>query len=254
MLIRALEPLEGIEAMQQRRGLEPIRSLCSGPGKLTQALGIGLEHNGTDLRRGPVMISPRPAAWREVAISADRRIGITRAVELPWRFSRRREAGLSRGWCAGRLSRSAARRAANAGPAGATAAAAAAAGTRATAGTSAAAGAATAPRCRRRWRPCPRRCRYHRRRSRCAAATAASAGGAVPPPVATAVRRAGAPARRSAAGPVAAARAAPGGRADEDAVAVPAAPCGTCRWWWSTLELTGSSAPARWRGSAAPSS
>lgn len=87
VLIRALEPLEGIAAMQQRRGLEPIRSLCSGPGKLTQALGIGLEHNGTDLGRGPVMISPRPAAWREVAISADRRIGITRAVELPWRFT-----------------------------------------------------------------------------------------------------------------------------------------------------------------------
>jgi DNA-3-methyladenine glycosylase len=85
-LIRALEPLEGIELMQKRRGLEPVRALCSGPGKLTQALGIGLELNGTDLARGPVVISPRPAAWRDVAISADRRIGITRAMELPWRF------------------------------------------------------------------------------------------------------------------------------------------------------------------------
>ena len=87
VLIRALEPLEGIELMRKRRGLEPLRSLCSGPGKLTQALGIGLQDNGVDLDRGPVMIRERPAAWRDVEVSVDRRIGITRAVELPWRFS-----------------------------------------------------------------------------------------------------------------------------------------------------------------------
>jgi len=87
VLIRALEPLEGIELMRARRGLEPVRSLCSGPGKLTQALGIGLEQNGVDLARGPIRISDPPVAWRDVAVSVDRRIGITKASELPWRFS-----------------------------------------------------------------------------------------------------------------------------------------------------------------------
>jgi DNA-3-methyladenine glycosylase len=86
VLIRALEPLEGIELMRARRGLEPLRDLCSGPGKLTQALGIELRHNGVDLQHGPVRIAGRPRAWREVEVSVDRRIGITRAVELPWRF------------------------------------------------------------------------------------------------------------------------------------------------------------------------
>ena len=85
-LIRALEPVEGVEAMRARRGMEPLRSLCSGPGKLTQALVIGLGLNASDRRRGPVVISPRPADWPAPAISTDRRIGITRAVDLPWRF------------------------------------------------------------------------------------------------------------------------------------------------------------------------
>jgi DNA-3-methyladenine glycosylase len=86
VLIRALEPLDGIEQMRARRGVEPIRGLCSGPGKLTQALGIGLEHNGTDLHHGEVVIEPAPLAWRTIPIAVDRRIGITRAVDLPWRF------------------------------------------------------------------------------------------------------------------------------------------------------------------------
>lgn len=86
VLIRALEPVEGIAVMRSRRGLESLESLCSGPGKLTQSLGIELAHNGADLLRGPVVISDRPAAWRDPAVSADRRIGISKAVELPWRF------------------------------------------------------------------------------------------------------------------------------------------------------------------------
>jgi DNA-3-methyladenine glycosylase len=86
VLIRALEPVEGLELMRSRRGLTEPRSLCSGPGKLTQALGIWLTDNGCDLQRGPVVISPRPRAWRNPAISVDTRIGITKAVELPWRF------------------------------------------------------------------------------------------------------------------------------------------------------------------------
>ena len=60
--------------------------LCSGPGKLTQALGIELSENGGDLARGPVRIGPREAAWREPTIVASTRVGITKAVELPWRF------------------------------------------------------------------------------------------------------------------------------------------------------------------------
>ena len=94
VLIRALEPLAGLEAMRARRspgGLSagtPMREeeLCSGPGKLTQALGIELFENGVDLARGPVRIRPREAAWCEPRIIAGPRIGITKAVELPWRF------------------------------------------------------------------------------------------------------------------------------------------------------------------------
>jgi DNA-3-methyladenine glycosylase len=87
VLIRALEPVDGIELMRARRGLKSVRELCSGPGKLTQALGIELRDNGVDLERGPIRISERSAEWRSVNVTVDRRIGITKAVELPWRFS-----------------------------------------------------------------------------------------------------------------------------------------------------------------------
>jgi DNA-3-methyladenine glycosylase len=87
VLIRALEPLEGLDHMRARRGVQALRLLCSGPGKLTQALGIDLSDNGSDLLRGPIVFSSKPPAWRDVEISVDARIGITRAAELPWRFS-----------------------------------------------------------------------------------------------------------------------------------------------------------------------
>jgi DNA-3-methyladenine glycosylase len=87
VLIRALEPLTGLELMRRRRGLERERELCSGPGKLTQALGIELDDNGVDLQRGSIVISARSRAWRDVEVVADRRIGITHAAELPWRFT-----------------------------------------------------------------------------------------------------------------------------------------------------------------------
>jgi len=86
VLIRALEPSTGAELMRERRGVEPPEALCSGPGKLTQALGIGLGYNGTDLARGPVTISGRPPQWRDPELWAGPRIGITKATELPWRF------------------------------------------------------------------------------------------------------------------------------------------------------------------------
>lgn len=86
VLIRALEPREGVEAMRARRGVERLEALCSGPGKLTQALGITLEHNGTSLVQGPILISgPAPSAGGP-DVAAGPRIGITKAAELPWRF------------------------------------------------------------------------------------------------------------------------------------------------------------------------
>jgi DNA-3-methyladenine glycosylase len=98
VLIRALEPVEGIQLMRARRGLERVEDLCSGPGKLTEALGIGLEHNAGDLAEGPVRIGPRPRAWRDVAMVTGTRIGITRAADLPWRFCASRSRSVSRPW------------------------------------------------------------------------------------------------------------------------------------------------------------
>jgi DNA-3-methyladenine glycosylase len=86
VLIRALEPIQGIEQMRLRRGLERLEQLCSGPGKLTQALGIGLDDNGADLSRGPIVISGPVSARGGVEVAVSKRIGITKAVDLPWRF------------------------------------------------------------------------------------------------------------------------------------------------------------------------
>ncbi len=86
VLIRALAPFRGIEQMRRRRGMEREHDLCSGPGKLTQALGIELSENDTDLATGPVVIRPPTEDWREPAIAVGKRIGINRAVDLPWRF------------------------------------------------------------------------------------------------------------------------------------------------------------------------
>jgi DNA-3-methyladenine glycosylase len=86
VLIRALQPLAGLEAMRARRGLRSERDLCSGPGKLTQALGVELSDNGCSLSRGPVVIRAPAAGWRNPQVVVGPRVGITRAVELPWRF------------------------------------------------------------------------------------------------------------------------------------------------------------------------
>ena len=91
VLIRALEPVSGLEEMRARRGVERVEDLCSGPGKLTQALAIELVDNGVDLARGPIFISERPSDWKDPDVSVDVRIGITKAAELPWRFCRHRE-------------------------------------------------------------------------------------------------------------------------------------------------------------------
>jgi DNA-3-methyladenine glycosylase len=86
VLIRALEPVEGVELMKSRRGVDRVEELCSGPGKLTQALGIGLELNGSSLERGPITVLPRRPGWRRPKISTSPRVGITRDAHLPWRF------------------------------------------------------------------------------------------------------------------------------------------------------------------------
>jgi DNA-3-methyladenine glycosylase len=83
VLIRALEPTHGIEEMRVRRGVEDVRALCSGPGKLCQALGITREHDGLRLDRPPLRLLPRPSA---VALVRGPRIGITKAVDRPWRY------------------------------------------------------------------------------------------------------------------------------------------------------------------------
>jgi DNA-3-methyladenine glycosylase len=96
VLIRALEPVAGLALMRRRRGAVHERDLCAGPGRLTQALGIGLEHNDSDLEQGPVVFSGRGGRWRDVAVDVDTRIGITKAVDLPWRFCAAGSRSLSR--------------------------------------------------------------------------------------------------------------------------------------------------------------
>ena len=103
VLIRALEPLDGIEVMRERRGVHALEQLCSGPGKLTQALDIELGLNDTDLVRGPLRIGPRPPGWEDVELVAGPRIGITKAAELPWRFCAVGSRSVSRPWPPGLL-------------------------------------------------------------------------------------------------------------------------------------------------------
>jgi DNA-3-methyladenine glycosylase len=86
VLIRALQPTDGLDEMRARRGDRPDLDLCSGPGKLTEALGVGLDANGTDLTADPFLLLPRELDWPS-EIVAGPRVGITKAVERPWRFS-----------------------------------------------------------------------------------------------------------------------------------------------------------------------
>jgi DNA-3-methyladenine glycosylase len=83
VLIRAIEPTDGIGRMRERRGLEDIRALCSGPGKLCSALGVTGELDGHMLDAAPFGFTP---ARRPAEIVVGPRIGITKAVDTPWRF------------------------------------------------------------------------------------------------------------------------------------------------------------------------
>jgi DNA-3-methyladenine glycosylase len=85
VLLRALQPIEGLEIMRHRRGGVPDRDLCSGPGKLCQALGIDRELDGSRMGQSPVIVRP-PKRWEEIQISVTPRIGITKAADWPLRF------------------------------------------------------------------------------------------------------------------------------------------------------------------------
>lgn len=102
VLIRALEPTRSLDAMRARRSSTARicgdEDLCSGPGKLTQALGLSLEENGSDLSEGRVRIAPPAGRWLEPRVLAGGRIGISRAVELPWRFCAAGNRHVSRPW------------------------------------------------------------------------------------------------------------------------------------------------------------
>lgn len=85
VLIRALAPTSGVAAMRARRGLGDERGLCSGPGKICQALGIELSQSGADALAEPFeLLRPEPAAGDEVV--AGPRVGLTRAADYPWRY------------------------------------------------------------------------------------------------------------------------------------------------------------------------
>ena len=82
VLIRALRPVDGTDLMRTRRARP--KDLCNGPGRLTQALGVGIELDGLDLTNGPLSIVAAPEPEGEIV--ATTRIGISRGVELPWRY------------------------------------------------------------------------------------------------------------------------------------------------------------------------
>lgn len=96
VLIRAVEPTAGLERMRRRRGIEDARLLCSGPGRLGQALAIDASLNGKALDAPPFELLAAPLDHPEVVVEVGPRIGITKAVEVPWRFGERGSRFLSK--------------------------------------------------------------------------------------------------------------------------------------------------------------
>jgi DNA-3-methyladenine glycosylase len=93
VLIRAIAPMSGLAKMIERRGTDEVKLLCSGPGRLAQALGIHGAHNGADMLHLPFHLAP-PSQAIEIAIGT--RIGITKAIDQPWRFGLKDSPFLSR--------------------------------------------------------------------------------------------------------------------------------------------------------------
>jgi DNA-3-methyladenine glycosylase len=83
VLIRAIEPLQGLDIMRERRGLEDVRLLCAGPGRVGQALGITRDLNGLALDKPPFQVLAAP---HDIKVIHGPRIGISKAVDVPWRF------------------------------------------------------------------------------------------------------------------------------------------------------------------------
>jgi DNA-3-methyladenine glycosylase len=84
VLIRALQPVTGVDEMHRRRGVRDVANLSNGPGKLTKALGITLAHNGVDVTRGPLVVLND--GWDGFEIGVSRRIGISKSQDLLLRF------------------------------------------------------------------------------------------------------------------------------------------------------------------------
>jgi DNA-3-methyladenine glycosylase len=93
VLLRAAEPTHGLDAIRDRRGIDDVLRLCAGPGCLTQALGITGEHDGAPLDRAPFALRASPGG---VDVVTGPRVGITRAADLPWRYSLRSSRFVSR--------------------------------------------------------------------------------------------------------------------------------------------------------------
>jgi DNA-3-methyladenine glycosylase len=93
VLVRSLEPTQGLDTMRERRALDDPKLLCSGPGRLCQALAVTREHDGLGLDRPPFELRPRE---RDVEVVSGPRIGITRAADLPWRYAEAGSRFLSR--------------------------------------------------------------------------------------------------------------------------------------------------------------
>jgi DNA-3-methyladenine glycosylase len=83
VLIRAIEPVSGLDTMRARRGLDEVRLLCSGPGRVSQALGITHAHNGLAIDIPPFQLLP---SSEPVMVVTGPRIGISKATDMPWRF------------------------------------------------------------------------------------------------------------------------------------------------------------------------
>jgi DNA-3-methyladenine glycosylase len=98
VLIRALQPTHGIPVMRRRRGLYDERALCSGPGKLCEALGITIKHSELPLDRPPIALHARIG---KADLVSGVRIGITKAAELPWRYGLKGSKFLSKPFPAG---------------------------------------------------------------------------------------------------------------------------------------------------------
>jgi len=84
VLVRALEPAQGLDAMRERRGLDDPRLLCAGPGRLCQALGVTRDHDGLPLDRAPFQLR---SGTTHVEVATGRRVGITAAADRPWRYA-----------------------------------------------------------------------------------------------------------------------------------------------------------------------